>query len=110
MNLRQISAEKRAIIKRIIKRITPHLWESGYVTGPVGDSRPLKLWVEHRNLVRKTFRINGVMISAIEGIAEDSVIIDGEGGGIVTTPFVDLPIEDLIRVEQWTIKKFSEAR
>ena len=105
ISLRSLANYKTATIKRIERRIAPHLWESGYVTGPVGASRPLKLWIGSDN---KTWRLNGLSVNEFFGIREDGLIVDGDGGGLVTLPFIGLSLEDLLRVERWTVEQFSE--
>ena len=109
ITLRQISAEKRAIIRRIEAQIAPHLWESGYVTGPIGASRPLRLWVpkQPNAYKRPRFRLNGLTVDVCEGVSEEGMITDSDGGGLVTMPFSALPLEDLLRVERWANKQFA---
>lgn len=110
LTLRQISTQKRALIRRIEARIAPHLWESGYRTGPIDNSRPLKLWVSYKRAgdnERAWFRLNGLTIDVCEGVCEDGMITSSEGGGLATMAFSDLPLEDLLRVERWANKQFA---
>lgn len=110
MNLRSIGNKRRFIIARIKKAIEPHLWESGYRTGPIDHSRPLKVWAPRRPDGKvdfdKTFKIGGYLVDEIEGLTEHG-IIDGSGGGCITnTDFECLPLEDLVRLERWVNKMF----
>lgn len=105
ITIRQVSAEKAHTIRRIKAIVYPHMWESGYVTGPLGASRHVKLWIGSE---RPTFRINGLMVDVCEGVAEDGMIVDGGGGGLVTKDFRDIPLEDLLKIERWATKRFAQ--
>lgn len=108
MELAQYRKERRALISAIKKLVKPHLWPSGYV---VGNKEPLKLWVPKDavgNFTHKRFKLRSAFVAKeFEGFADDGVITDSYGGGIVTLFYEDIPLEDLFYLRNWAERYFA---
>lgn len=105
-----IRSARRKITSEIKKMVTPHMWESGYRTGRIGNSRPLKLWVNKSQSGSTTpARFSGQVLKEFWGVSEDGIIVDAWGGGCVTLGFCDFPLEDLIKLHKWINKRFTPA-
>jgi hypothetical protein len=107
----KIGREKTRVIKRINELVAPHMWNSGYRKGPIGQSRSLKLWVprdEKQESTGKSFTLRGgFVIQTFEGFSEEGVIVDSYGGGLVTSDYRGLPLEDLYKLEKFVEKRFA---
>lgn len=109
VNARSIGNQRRFLTQRIRKALEPHMWDSGYrkaldpSKGILGGTRALRLWIPqdaNGKIIDKTWRIGGYVLDEIEGITEDGAITDSYCA-IVTTPWCEVPIEDLVKVERW---------
>ena len=101
-DLKTIRAIKRRAIARIKTLINPYLYESGFVTGKIGEaSRPLKLFP-----FPKPFRLDG---EDIEGVTESGIITDSFGPGLVQSTFRDLDAAYLLKLEM-SLKKHLPAK
>lgn len=103
------SAERRKLIRALKKTIAPYLRNSGYAHREAnGVTRPLKLWVPRDGSgepTGKTYRLpRGFVVTSFEGFTEEGVITDSYGGGLVTTFWDGMPIEDLFRLQNWMNK------
>ena len=107
--LAEIHREKRAIERRIKARTIPHMWESGFLTGPIGEGRPLKVWVKRLGQGGfRTWNLHGIDIERFMGLCDEGVILDDERcAGMVTTGFRAMCLEDLIKLESWVNKHFA---
>jgi len=102
----QFAKERKALVAAILAQVKGFFWESGYVKHPATDRREaLKVWVprdENGKLTDKSYTLRGGMVlDTFEGFTEEGVITDGFAGGLVTTYWNALPIEDLYRLNQW---------
>jgi hypothetical protein len=93
--LRQI---RQYVLNHLKAAIAPLLHDSGFVKvtdrtkGIRGPTRPYRLYAfEDDRKLR-----GGMAIEDYRGFAEDGVITDAHGGGCVTTPWKQIPVEDLI--------------
>ena len=112
MNTIDYRKERALLVKSLRRKLARHLWESGYREGPIGKSRPLKIWVPRKDgkPTNQTFRLRGgYLVQEFEGFCEGGVILDHEGGGMVTMGFDECPIEDLFRLNLWAERKFAAS-
>ena len=98
MNLRSLASQKRGVIRRIERQVSPKLRPSGFniklchfgfhaPDGPrLGEARTRKL--------------NGFILKEFEGFCEGGLIVDGYSGGMSTVGYEDLPLEDLLKLER----------
>lgn len=117
MDIKQIAAARRALIRDIRKAIDPHLWESGFRTpitpskGIFGGTRPVRLWVPrdaNGRATDKSWNLGGHVLEHVEGITENGPITDSHMC-IVTTYWAGIPIEDLIKLKAWVDKVLVKA-
>lgn len=105
MTPKEYNAERNALTRAIKKLVTPLLYPSGFRIGPIGQSRPLKLWVpkdKNGKVTNKRFKLPGAFVThEFEGFTEEGVIADSYGHGLVTTHWKEVPIEDLFRMHKW---------
>jgi hypothetical protein len=110
----KIGREKTRVIKRINELVAPRMWESGYRTGPLGQSRPLKLWVPQDaegDSTGQTFKLRGgFVLESFEGFTEEGVITDSYGGGLATADYRTLPLEDLYKLERFVARRFANVQ
>lgn len=109
MTPKEFAAERNKLVRAVKAKIKPLLYPSGYRKGPVGNSRALQVWVppeSRKGTNPKTFKIKGLFLlqDGFEGFTEDGVIVDAFGGGLVTTYWEGIPIEDLYRIDRWLIR------
>jgi hypothetical protein len=108
----KIGREKKRVIARITESVAPHMWNSRYRKGPIGQSRSLKLWVpmdDKQQPTGKTFTLRGgFVIKTFEGFSEEGLIVDSYGGGLVTSGYLKLPLEDLYKLEKFVEKRFAK--
>lgn len=113
-----LSRRRQAIVREIRRMIDPHLRDSGYrkaldpAKGILGGSRPLRLWVPcdaRGNVIDRKWAIGGFVLDTIEGVTEDGVMTDGFAGGLVTTYWAGIPIEDLIKLQAWLSRRLPEV-
>jgi hypothetical protein len=113
MNTLDYRKERTQLTKSLRRTLRKHLWESGYREGPLGNSRPLKIWVPRNKNGRptlKSFQLRGgYVVQDFEGFCEGGVIVDGCGGAIVVKGFEELPLEDLFRLKAWVERKFPTS-
>jgi hypothetical protein len=103
----EFSQQRKALQRKVEKLIRPHLKPSGYVRNPE-TREPLKLWVprdKEGKLTCKSYKLRGgFVVQEIEGFSQDGVIVDGvvcPCGGLATTIWSAMPIEDLYRLANW---------
>ena len=100
-----IAAARRKAIAAIRSLSAPHMHESGFRVGPVGNSRPMKLWApKDRHGKTRAVKMNGYVLTTFWGLSEIGVITDAYGGGCITQPISGLPLEDLLMLHQWALK------
>jgi hypothetical protein len=99
--------ERKALQRKVEKMLRPHLKPSGYVRNPVTHEM-LKLWVPRDKKGEATYKSyklrGGFVVQEMEGFTQDGVIVDGvvcPCGGISTTAWSCMPIEDLYRLANW---------
>lgn len=111
--LKEIKAERRKVVRRILKKVKPHFYESGYnkhlepKKGIFGAKRPLLLYRPCDDFVKMR---NTYYLSEFLAITEDGLITDAAGGGAFLEPFSAFPIEDLLYLEKWIDKHFEEKK
>jgi hypothetical protein len=115
-----LSRRRQGIVREIRRMLEPHLWESGYrkaldpSKGILGGSRPLRLWMPRDaagKVIDRDWALGGFVLTAIQGVTEDGVMTDGFSGGLVTTYWMGIPIEDLLKLRSWLARKLpAEAR
>jgi hypothetical protein len=110
----EFTRERKALLKAILAQIKPFFWVSGYVRNPATDRREnVPLWVPRNakgELTLKSYSLKGGMvIDTFEGFTDEGVITDGTGGGMVTTYWHGIPIEDLYRLNQWAGAHAAQA-
>lgn len=104
-----IIATRRKTINQIRKNFNPHMWESGYKVGRVGESRPLKVWVnKNKEGFFEPIVLNGKVLDSFDGVSECGLIVDAFGGGCVTEPLKNFPLEDLLLLAKWSEKKLPK--
>lgn len=103
----EYSKERNTLQRKLQKLLRPHLKPSGYVRNPV-TREMLKLWVprdKKGEITNKSYKLRGgFVVQEIEGFTQDGVIVDGvvcPCGGIRTTAWSDMPLEDLYRLANW---------
>lgn len=101
--------ERKALVKSILAQVKPFFWASGYVKHPATDRREyVQLWVprsESGKYTEKSYTLKGGMVlDTFEGFTDEGVITDGFAGGLVTTYWEGIPIEDLYRLNQWMLR------
>lgn len=106
-----ISREKSRVVRAIRKLVEPHMWESGYRLGKIGESRPLRLWVPKgadNKPTMTSFKLRGgFVVETFEGFTEEGVITDGFAGGLVTTYYRGIPLDDLYKLLTFAERKFA---
>ena len=95
-----ISIIRRRILKRIKDVINPHLYESGYRIGKIGESRSLLLYAFEDPISLEDFDI--------VAITENGIATHAYGGGLVTQSWSTVSIEDLFKIEVKLNKLFVE--
>lgn len=106
MNIRATLETARARLMYYLPTvIAAHLSDSGYRQGPIGASKPLKVWVPRDAQGRPTMEAfpltGGYAVPQFMGFTSTGVILDTAGGGLETMDFADLPIEDLQALDEW---------
>lgn len=105
---KSIRATKRKVISELKKIFEPHMWESGYRIGPIGKSRPMKLWAPKDADGSPTMVVfDGPALTQFWGISEEGIITDAYGGACVTEPLPCFSMEDLLILHKWAIKQPS---
>ncbi len=100
-----IRAARRKVLRDLRTMFSPHMRESGFRVGPVGNSRPLKLWAPKGSDGKPTqVYFKGHALTEFWGISEVGVITDAYGGGCVTEALVSFPLEDLLLLKSWAEK------
>lgn len=109
-----LSRRRQGIVREIRRMIEPHLWDSGYrkpldrSKGIFGGTRPYRLWIPRDatgKVIDRDWAIGGFVLETIQGVTEDGVMTDGVAGGLVTTYWAGIPIEDLLKLRSWLAKK-----
>ena len=108
---RSLGNQRRFLVVRILKRMEPHLRDSGYrkalnpTKGLLGKSRPLRFWSPPDRKNGEPQNLGGFLIGPIYAITEDGVMTEAWGGGAVTSQWRDIPLEDLVKlqnnIEKW---------
>ena len=90
--------ERAHCIRRIQRLITPKLRASGFQTGPLDASTPLLLctW---QDALTAAHPHRGFVLTSSLGFVADGVITDAFGGGLTTLRYAQLPLEDLMMLE-----------
>lgn len=97
---------RRTLVSDLKKIFEPRMWESGYRIGPIGNSRPMKLWVhKDKNGNLSEVRFSGDDLTTFCGVSENGVITDVDGGGCVTESWSSFSIEDLMMLKEWALKQ-----
>lgn len=113
-----LSRRRQGIVREIRRMIEPHLRDSGYRTavdpskGILGGSRPLRVWLPTDAAGRTVDRdwvIGGFLVETMSGVTEHGAITDGHSGGLVTTYWTGIPIEDLLKIRSWLARKLPAA-
>lgn len=103
-----LRAARRKVIAELRKQFAPHMWESGFRVGPIGNSRPMKLWAPKGADGKPTVvRFRGQALTEFWGLSEQGVITDAYGGGCVTQDLTCFSLEDLLMLHKWAVKNFS---
>lgn len=106
-----IRSARRKAINQIRKNFEPHMWESGYRIGKIGESRPLKLWAnKDKNGEFQSVVLNGKTLEDFDGIAESGVIVDSFAGACVIEPLKSFPLEDLLLLVKWSEKNLPKKQ
>lgn len=107
-----IKTARRRQINAIRRLFNPRMWESGYRTGGMIGSptrRAMKLWApKDKNGEPTEVTFKGYHLNNFEGISEEGIIVDAYGGGCLTEPLKNFPLEDLIMLEKWAIDHFEK--
>lgn len=105
---KNIRAARRKLIAEINKAFKPHMYDSGYRIGKVGESRPMKVWTaKDSNGEVKKIDFNGMVLCEFYGFSECGVITDVYCG-CVTESLSSFPLEDLMLLHKWVLKKFEQ--
>jgi hypothetical protein len=106
-----LRASRRKVIAELRKLFVPHMWESGYRVGPIGSSRPLKLWAPKGTDGKPSVVcFKGQALTQFWGLSEEGVITDAYGGACVTQPLASFSLEDLLMLHKWATKHLSPTR
>jgi hypothetical protein len=82
------------------------MYDSGYrkaldpTKGILGGTRPLRLWAPPDKPSGALQNLGGFVLHEIYAVTKDGVMTDAYGGGAVTTPWQEIPVEDLLRLER----------
>ncbi len=104
---------RRRLIAELKRTFAPHMWDSGYQTGPdrrgsFDNSRPLKLWAPMDTYGKpKMIPFDGYALKEFWGFCENGIITDAYGGGCVTEPLTSFPLEDLLMLSKWAAKNVA---
>ena len=113
-----ISRRRQGVVRDIRRMIEPHLWDSGYrkavdrSKGILGGSRPVRIWAPRDakgEVIDRDWVIGGFVVDTIQGVTEDGAMTDGIAGGLVTTYWAGIPIEDLLKLRSWLARRLPEA-
>lgn len=99
---------RRKVIAELRKLFAPHMWESGFRTGPIGSSRPLKLWAPKDAKGKPTqILFKWQSLTEFWGVSEEGVITDANGGGCVTQDLASFSLEDLLMLHRWAVRPLA---
>ena len=104
---------RRRLSANLMRTFSPHMWESGYKTGPdrrgdFASSRPLKVWAPRDKHGKPTSIVfNGYSLQEFLGFAENGIMTAAYGGGCIIEPLSTFPLEDLMMLNKWAIKQFE---
>lgn len=105
-----IRALRRRTITGLRRLFSTRMRESGFKTGPIGNSRPMKLWAPRNRAGEITpVSFNGFALTEFWGFSEDGVIVDAYGGACVTQPLSSFPTEDLVLLHRWALRKLRPS-
>lgn len=93
---------KTKLVKEIMGKVKPLMWETGFVTGKIGESKPLNAFFFENS---KYYKIKNPITPNLEfcGFTEQNAIVTDAYMGIATMNMNDLPIEDLFKVHCWVM-------
>jgi hypothetical protein len=98
-----IFKEKKKLAKRLCKMVKPLLWKPAQYEKLLFDFGTAKL--------RETYKIpKGIVIAEFQGFTDTGIISDSHAGGLSTCDFINYPIEDLIRMENFLTKKIERFK
>lgn len=104
-----LRAARRKVIADLRKLFAPHMWESGFRLGPIGNSRPMKLWAPRGSDGKPTVvRFPGQVLTEFWGLSELGIITDAHGGACITQDLTCFSLEDLLMLHKWATKQFSK--
>lgn len=111
---RRIHTLKRVLVKEIMDKVTPLMWESGYTKGSLkdyldGERRALKIfWFPDREKYVEGYKDSicyyKIGDMEVEGFTEEgSVIVDAHAGGMIHQQLIDIQIENLMKIHTFVI-------
>ncbi len=114
MNNLNIREARKRVIRRILRIVRPHTWESGYckdshkriIEGDKAPTEYVRIWMPTKGKVEWISMPRNLMITQFLGITENGVITDAHVG-MVTTFWRAIPIEDLNRIHSFISKRLD---
>lgn len=104
-----VRAARRKVMASLRKMFEPHMWESGYRTGPADNRHAMKVWTpKGKDGTPSMVILNGQSLTEFWGYSEIGIITDAYGGGCVTQPLADFSLEDLMMLHEWGTKQFAK--
>lgn len=106
-----LSDMKRDAIERILQRLEPYFYESGFVRDHAGLRKPgeparhVRVW----RVGEKPWRLAANQQVEVEYLTEDGIVEDASGGGLVTCPWKRIPLGDLLRIELRIIARLDAS-
>ena len=102
---RLLLRERRKIEAEVDALFKPHLRDSGFRVGKIGESRPLQIWTPRNARGQNTeVKFRGQVLTELVAFTEVGLMTDNYGGGCVTIPLCDLPLKDLLMFRKWAVK------
>jgi hypothetical protein len=100
---------KRQVIKSIKAKVTPHMWNSGYLddTQEKKYMRIFSFADVHGSGNRSMGRVFNGELTCLQGFYEHGTI-DACGGGCACVPFEGYCLEDLLAIEKWLDKNMDK--
>lgn len=104
---KMVRAARRKVMAQLRKLFEPHMWDSGYRTGPTDNRHAMKVWTP-RDADGKSSMVtfNGHSLTEFWGYSEIGIITDAYGGGCITETLASFSLEDLLMLYKWAIKQF----
>jgi len=110
-----VFALKRKLCSKLRRMVKPLLWGCGFVDHKEPDGKLRIFSFETAGMPQEYYVIrnavnNHLRGEGISGFTRRGVITDGYGGALVTWDFETIPLEDLIRIENFLIHRIDQFK